>query len=101
MPKYLQMSLYVSLDKTQNIISLAVSVQHRLVTDGRTDRHTTTANARAGYSVALVKARNVVYITMRVHTRVVVENDSVNVRKSAVKSHSTLCSSIYSLPARR
>jgi len=29
------------------ILCLAVSVEHRLVTDGRTDRHTTTANTRA------------------------------------------------------
>ena len=31
------------------ILDLAVSVEHRLVTDGQTDRHTTTANTRASY----------------------------------------------------
>ena len=29
------------------ILRLVVSVEHRLVTDGQTDRHTTTVNTRA------------------------------------------------------
>jgi len=36
------------------ILRLAVSVEHRVVTDGRTDRHAMTANTRASYSVAQV-----------------------------------------------
>jgi len=37
------------------ILRLAVPVEHRLVTDGRTDRHATTAITRASYSVTRVK----------------------------------------------
>jgi len=37
----------LSCDVVCVILRLAVSAEHRLVTDGQTDRHTTTANTRA------------------------------------------------------